>query len=74
MLPSREYFELGFRPLVEDGFDVNTNGLPNESFDFDGFQEVLARHFLRGPVEECEACVGRRRRARPVRAGGGGPG
>ncbi len=52
LLPSREYFALGFRPLVEDGFDVNTNGLPNESFDFDGFQEVLARHFLRGPVEE----------------------
>ncbi len=52
LLPSREYFALGFRPLVEDGFDVNTNGLPNESFDFDGFQEVLARHFLRGPAEE----------------------
>lgn len=52
LLPSREYFELGFRPLVEDGYDANTNGLPNEAFDFDGFQEVIARHFLRGPAEE----------------------
>ncbi len=52
LLPSREYFDLGFRPLVEDGYDVNTNGLPNEVFGFDGFQDVLARHFLRGPAEE----------------------
>lgn len=52
LLPAKEYFDLGFRPLVEDGFDVNTNGVANEAFTFDGFMETLARHFLRQPVAE----------------------
>ncbi len=52
LLPSREYFDLGFRPLVEDGVDVNTNGVANEAFTFEGFMDTLAKHFLRKPVEE----------------------
>ncbi len=54
LLPSREYFDLGFRPLVEDGFDINTNGIANEAFTFDGYMETLAKHFLRQPLEELE--------------------
>ncbi|MGV3774770.1 MAG: Ig-like domain-containing protein, partial [Verrucomicrobiales bacterium] len=52
LLPSREYFDLGFKPLVEDGYDLNTNGLPNEVFTFEGYMEAMAKHFLRSPVEE----------------------
>lgn len=52
LLPSKEYFDLGFRPLVEDGFDVNTNGVANEAFTFGGFMDTLAKHFLRKPAEE----------------------
>ncbi len=50
LLPTKEYFQLGFRPLVEDGFDLNTNGLPNESFTFDGYMDAVAKHFLREPA------------------------
>jgi len=52
LLPTQEYFALGFRPLIEDGFDINTNGVANEAFEFAAYLDVLAKHFLRQPVEE----------------------
>lgn len=52
LLPSKEYFDLGFRPLVEDGYDIDGNGSANDRFGFDAYLETLARHFLREPVEE----------------------
>ncbi|HEY6225572.1 MAG TPA: hypothetical protein VI282_00470, partial [Verrucomicrobiae bacterium] len=52
LLPSKEYFDLGFRPLIEDGFDIDTNGLPNEAFTYDRYTNALAKHFLRKPAEE----------------------
>jgi pimeloyl-ACP methyl ester carboxylesterase len=52
LLPSKEYFDLGYRPLIEDGFDINTNGLPNEVFDFNGYMEVMAKQFFRKPLIE----------------------
>lgn len=61
LLPTQEYFDLGFRPLVEDGFDINTNGLANESFTFDGFMDTVAKHFLRAPaIETGRELLGRR--------------
>jgi hypothetical protein len=47
LLPSREFFELGARPLLEDGYDVNTNGLGHQTFTFEGYQDVVGRHLLR---------------------------
>jgi hypothetical protein len=52
LLPTREYYELGFRPMVEDGFDLNGDGIAEGAFTFEQYQEVLAKDYLRKPVEE----------------------
>ena len=52
LLPSKEYFQLGYRPLVEDGYDINTNGVSHDTFDYDGFLDALGHRFLREPAAE----------------------
>lgn len=52
LLPTREYFNLGFRPLVEDGYDVDADGDAHAAYTFEQYQEALAGNFLREPVEE----------------------
>lgn len=48
LLPGKEFFELGYRPLLEDGFDVNTNGVSHEVYGYPAYADSLGRHLLRG--------------------------
>jgi hypothetical protein len=52
LLPTREYYELGFRPMVEDGYDLNGDGIAHGAFSFEQYQDALAKDYLRKPVEE----------------------
>lgn len=52
LLPTRLYFEFGFRPMVEDGYDLNGDGVANGAYSFGEYQQALAKDFLRQPVEE----------------------
>ncbi len=52
LLPTRLYYEFGFRPMVEDGYDLNGDGVAHGAYSFAEYQAALAKDYLRRPVEE----------------------
>jgi hypothetical protein len=55
LLPTKEYFDLGFRPLVEDGFDINANRVSHEFYNFNQYMSALENDFLRKPLRQLES-------------------
>ena len=64
LLPSRGYFDLGFRPVVELGHDLNGNGVNFEAYGYPAYAEALEKFLFR----ETHADVGFTNAISPVRA------
>ena len=53
LLPSKAYFDLGGRPFIERGWDINKNGINNEIYNYNDLIYLLNNRYRSNPGTEC---------------------
>jgi len=52
LVPSKAQFDLGLNPLFEAGWDLNTNGVAYEVYDYDEYKEGMSEYLFDDVLKE----------------------